>query len=104
MREEQQWGVKEFLGKLSIVAGLVVASLLVVEYWFVPEKVRLAKDYGVPQDKVVIEPKPHGCDYDDAPLGNKHCHYEKIVDTEKACPAQDCRITRVYVKWRRVEE
>ena len=24
-------------------------------------------------------PKPHGCGFNDAPLGDKHCHYDKHV-------------------------
>jgi len=43
-----------------------------------------------------------GCDFYDAPLGNKHRHYEKQVDTVKDCP--DCKVTAVYVSWRKIEE
>jgi hypothetical protein len=69
-----------------------------------PEKDRLELQYHVSQDNIVIEPKPHGCDFDDAPLGNKHCHFEKHVDVERACPGPDCRVTSVYVSWRKVDE
>jgi len=69
-----------------------------------PEKQRLAEEYRVNQDQVSVEPKPHGCDFDDAPLGNKHCHYEKVVDVERACPGRDCRVTGVYESWKKVDE
>jgi hypothetical protein len=49
-----------------------------------------------------MDPKPHGCDFDDAPLGNKHCHYEKQVDAARAC--SECPVTAVYVSWRKIEE
>lgn len=73
-------------------------------YWLVPEKQRIADQYKITEDKVFLEPKPHGCDFDDAPLGNKHCHYEKVVDVERACPGPDCQVTGVYVSWRKAEE
>lgn len=33
-----------------------------------------------PIDKVTVEKKPHDCEFSAAPLGEKNCHYEKIVD------------------------
>lgn len=48
-----------------------------LSYWLTPEKERLADKYRVSQDVVVIEPKPHDCGFDDAPLSNKHCHFER---------------------------
>lgn len=97
------WEKKTFQ-KLLGLATVVIFFGLVWTYWMMPEKQRLAEKYNVSQDKVFIEPKPHGCDFDDAPLGNKHCHYEKVLETEKACPAPDCRVTGVYVSWHRLEE
>jgi hypothetical protein len=83
---------------------VLISGFAILAYWFTSEKDRLAGQYHVSQDAVVIEPKPHGCAFDDAPLGNKHCHYEEVIDTEKACPDPSCRVTSVYVSWRRVEE
>ncbi|MGB7846846.1 MAG: hypothetical protein WBL63_14620 [Candidatus Acidiferrum sp.] len=91
------------LQKLFGVA-IVIAIIFGAAYWLTPEKQRLAEKYSVSQDRVFIEPKPYGCDYDDAPLGNKHCHFEKNVDVGRACPAPDCRVTSVYVSWRKVDE
>jgi hypothetical protein len=85
-------------------AGIFLALVAGAFYWLTPEQDKLAAEYHIPKANVIIEPKPYGCDFDDAPLGNKHCHYEKIVDTEKACPGPDCRVTSVYVSWRKVEE
>jgi hypothetical protein len=33
----------------------------------------------VDTDHVEIEHKPYNCDWDSAPIGSKHCHYEEIV-------------------------
>jgi hypothetical protein len=92
------------LGKLLVWGVVIVGGLLAAEHWFTPEKQRLAQEYNIPQDRVFILAKPHGCDFDDAPLGNKHCYFEKQVNTVKECPAPDCRVTAVYVTWRKVEE
>jgi hypothetical protein len=81
---------------ISVIIGLI--------YWLTPEQEKLADEYHISKQNVIVEPKPHGCDFDDAPLGNKHCHYEKAVDVQRACGGPDCKVTAVYVSWRRVEE
>lgn len=74
-------------------------------YWvFQSEQSKLADKYNIPEKQVFVQPKPHGCDFNDAPLGNKHCHYEKSVDVIRACDRPDCKVTTVYVSWRKVEE
>ena len=96
---------KNFKQIVLSAIGVLFALLffgVVWTYWGMTEKQRLAGKYKVSEDKVFIEPEPHGCDFDDAPLGNKHCHYEKVVETKKACPAPDCQVTGVYVSWRRL--
>jgi hypothetical protein len=82
----------------------IICGIMLLVYWLTPEQERLSNQYRISQDKVVIEPKPHGCDFDDAPLGNKHCHYEKQVDVGRACGTPSCKVTGVYVSWRKVEE
>jgi hypothetical protein len=93
---------KSLFKQLFVTAVVMIAGLYAVWYWITPEKERIAGDYRISQDAVVIEPKPHGCDFTDAPMGDKHCHYKKVVDVERACPS--CRVTGVYVHWERVEE
>jgi len=34
---------------------------------------------GVDSDKVMIEKRPHDCDFLAAPIGEKYCHYERVV-------------------------
>lgn len=79
----------------------IVGGLIALGYWLTPEKDRLAHQYDVSEANVFIEPMPHGCDYDDAPLGNKHCHFEKSVFTEKD---SNGKVTAVYVHWEKVQE
>jgi len=82
------------------VAGLVYVLYLI----FASDQTKLSNEYNVPEDSVFVQTKPHGCDFDDAPLGNKHCHYEKHVEIQRACPGPDCRVTGVYVSWSKVDE
>lgn len=67
---------------LGCLLGLgVVAAIAYGAYYFffIPDKEQLANKYNVPVERVSAPPKPHGCAYNDAPLGDKHCHYDKHV-------------------------
>jgi len=92
------------LMKIAAFWAVVAAIGYVLYLIFASDQTKLSNQYDVPQDHVFVQPKPHGCDFDDAPLGNKHCHYEKHVDVERACPGPDCRVTSVYVSWSKVDE
>jgi hypothetical protein len=86
----------------AIVIGFLFLGFLASQ--FTRENEKLADKYNIKQDQVVIQPKPHGCDFDDAPLGNKHCHYEEVVDVGRVCDDPKCQVTGVHVSWRKVEE
>jgi hypothetical protein len=64
------------------VALLVVAGVG-VWFGFVRESAWLAKEhatrqYGVPDSKIeFVGTRPHDCDFLTAPIGSKHCHYER---------------------------
>lgn len=66
-----------------------------------PEEQHLAQKYHVSQDAVFVTPKPHGCDFEDAPPGNKHCHFDR---KEEAMRDERARVTAVYVTWDKVQE
>lgn len=107
MQRQQPPGYEEFgriVGKVFVWGVVATLGMVVLLYWLTPEEYRLAERYQVSKDRVIIEPKPHGCDFGDAPLGNKHCHYEKETNVQRACPGPDCRAVAVYVSWRKVEE
>jgi hypothetical protein len=93
-----------FLMKIAAFWAVVAVIGYVLYLIFASDQTKLSNEYNVPQDHVFAQTKPHGCDFDDAPLGNKHCHYEKHVDVERACPGPDCRVTSVYVSWSKVDE
>ena len=93
-----------FLMKIAAFWAVVAVIGYVLYLIFASDQTKLSSEYDVPPDHVFAQPKPHGCDFDDAPLGNKHCHYEKHVDVERACPGPDCRVTSVYVSWSKVDE
>jgi hypothetical protein len=94
----------EVFFKLIGVGLLAFAAIAAIGYWLTPEADQLGDECHVSKDKIIIEPKPHGCDYNDAPLGNNHCHHEKTVDAARACSGPQCQVTSVYVFWRKVED
>jgi hypothetical protein len=93
-----------FLMKIAAFWAVVAVIGYVLYLIFASDQTKLSNEYDVPQNHVFVQPKPHGCDFADAPLGDKHCHYEKHVDVERACPGPDCRVTGVYVSWNKVDE
>jgi hypothetical protein len=48
-------------------------------FFFIPDNNKLASKYSIPVERVTAPPKPHGCAFSDAPLGDKHCRYDKHV-------------------------
>jgi hypothetical protein len=69
-----------------------------------PGKYRLALKYGLTEDEVFMDPKPAGCDFTDAPLGDKHCHFEQDVNVVRDCLTPNCPVKRVYVSWHKVRD
>lgn len=102
MTSAEYWQHIRTQSKKVVVWGAVLTvGYLAWDYWLKPENERLADKYGVAKEMVYIAPKPHGCDFDDAPLGNKHCHYERI---ESAPKDSEGKVTAVYVQWDKVQE
>jgi len=46
--------------------AIILTIVFVMVRWLTPEKQQLAEQYHISKDAVFIEPKPHGCDFDDA--------------------------------------
>jgi hypothetical protein len=91
--------------KIAFIGGGCILALYGVFYFFESDADRLSNEYGVPAEKVLVEPKPHGCDFTDAPLGEKHCHFEKDVNVMRECgDPQQCKALSVAVAWRKVSE
>ena len=86
------------------------------DYFYTPDREKLATKYSVPQERVYAQPKPHGCTYNDAPLGDKHCHYEKHIiayaknglviekDGGRLTECPSCAVWSVEQSWEKIEE
>lgn len=96
--------VRRELKQLLWVVVVMAVGIPILMYWGTSEEERLASKYNIPPKNVFIQPKPHGCDFGDAPLGDKHCHFEKVVDVERTCPDSGCAVKYVYVSWKKVDE
>lgn len=86
-------------GVVIILACLLGYLLLVTVVRYGPVKSYYGLKEGVEPDRVTIMPEPHDCDFSKAPIGDKECHYEKVVTR-----LQDKQGDHVVVDWRRVSE
>lgn len=82
---------------LAVLGGMAAA----IWFWIVPDKYRYAVEYDVPSEKVYVQDKPHDCEWEKAPLGNKYCHFERRV-----APSMNDKgvVTEVYINWDKVAE
>jgi hypothetical protein len=117
-REPASWRGEErvALGRVLRVAlwGILIvgAGYLLVQYLapekhpdiLTPGKYRLALKYNLTEDQVFMDPKPKGYDFTDAPVGDKHCHFEQSLNVVRECLTPNCPVKRVYVSWRRVRD
>jgi hypothetical protein len=69
--------------------------------------------YSTSAKYVMIEKEPHTCEWSKAPLGNKYCHFDKVVTVDgdasikMAWPVGvliEHNSPRVYVTWEKIEE
>lgn len=100
---------------LRVVIGgiLVVGAVYLVAEWAssgkqsglqTPGKYQLALKYNLTEDQVFMDPKPSGCDFTNAPLGEKHCHFEQDLNVVRECLTPNCPVKRVYVSWHKVRD
>jgi hypothetical protein len=62
---------------LVVVVIAYLAGITDTKWWY--SNYLSVKD----DSKIVIEKKPHDCEFMTAPLGRKNCHYDKVVATVK---------------------
>jgi len=86
---------KTFTGLIFL--GLIAAFV----WWLAPDKYAYAFEYQTNSDNVIVENKPKNCDWGHAPIGDKGCHYKKVVTPQKN---EKDKVTSVYVTWERVED
>jgi len=66
-------------GCLLALVVLAAIGFGIYYVFFMSDSEQLSSKYNVPVERVTAPPKPHGCAFSDAPLGDKHCHYDKHV-------------------------
>jgi hypothetical protein len=76
--------IERWLGTLVVLALFVSPFIAVVcwnDNWFV--KIRVQHQYCneriVTECRVTIDQPTHDCEFFTAPMGSKHCHYERVV-------------------------
>jgi len=95
-----------------------LAILALITWCLLPGdwRIKYAAEYWIDIEQITIEHKPHNCDWDSAPIGSKHCHYDAIVTVynqyghviegpgrDKTNPPND-QNEKIHVEWERVEE
>jgi hypothetical protein len=71
---------------LFFVAVIVIFAVPLLLAWIAPEaewsyRWQNALDSELTDAVVTVAHRPHDCEFMTAPLGDKHCHYERHVDT-----------------------
>src|ERR1035438_654272 len=66
---------------LTIKWILGIAVLAVIVWWLLPDdwRIKYAAEYMLDTDQVIIERKPHNCEWNSSPIGDKHCHYDAMI-------------------------
>jgi hypothetical protein len=120
---------KQFDGCGTLIGGLIFLWLcwLALSYLLPEWRIKYALRYQTPYDHVTIQDQPTSCDFLRAPIGEKGCHFEKVISTARwaksatgtaivsnddgktwrfADPPPNTRIptTFIWVEWNKVEE
>lgn len=64
---------------LALLGIIGLAAFLLTDQWH--SAWRYAWSYGIDSSHVSIEKKPDDCNFLKAPIGEKDCHYERVVST-----------------------
>jgi hypothetical protein len=84
-------GTASAIALLLVLVGLFYGCIYVFSKTF-----KYEQQYNVDAKHVFVDDKPHDCEWDAAPLGNKYCHYENEVTLENDASGA---VTDVYVRW-----
>jgi hypothetical protein len=84
-----------------LILLVLAAAIGGLAWWVAPDKYAYALEYSVDSENVFVEKKPKTCDWEHAPMGDKGCHFNKVVTTQKD---QTGKVTSVYVSWEKVED
>jgi hypothetical protein len=81
--------------KLAAFLVFCYGAFYVWASWY-SKTFKYEEQYGIDAAHVVVGDKPHNCEWDAAPLGNKYCHYEENVVVARDDAG---KIKMVYVSW-----
>lgn len=121
------WAGEEKVGRgillrIGFLGFLMVGAIFLAAQYLAPgkrpsvlgqTKYAIALKYNLTEDLVFMEAKPKECDFTEAPLGDKHCHFEQELNVVRECvtlsgvpaaPEANCPVKRVYVSWRKVRD
>jgi hypothetical protein len=97
-KEEKDTGTN--IGCLAVLMANV--ALCAWTIWMItPDSIKYGAIYFVGKDHVQVEDKPTDCDWGHAPLGNKGCHYEKVVNPGRN---EKGEVTYVWVNWEKLTD
>jgi len=86
---------------LLLLLGCALGLMTLGYFSRTPEE-RIASEYHIqPKDVHLAGPKPHDCEFDAVPYGNKYCHYEKATELERNDTG---KVVAVYQHWNKVED
>jgi hypothetical protein len=72
----------------SCSTPIILLCFALVVWFFLPDsytdRIKYSFEYNCPSDQVHRSPRPTDCDWGHAPLGDKDCHYKKIVSAYNA--------------------
>ena len=95
--------VARLVAKLAIYIFLffvaITVCVLCAPYVFPESSWAYELSEDVNTKNVHIQAKPHDCDWSKAPIGDKECHFKRIVEVETIDNKRE-----VFVSWEKVQE
>lgn len=93
----------------GLAAGFVLAGVLFYGTYGFLYRGWVAFTNGVLLRNVTVTSKPHDCEWDTAPLGSKHCHYDSHemrfdVNGNPAQAGNNGSTDKIVVVWEKVSE
>jgi hypothetical protein len=88
---------------IVVVLGIFGIGWWVDAEWFL--KWSYANHYKVTTEQVTVAKKPHDCDFMQAPMGSKNCHYKPVATPfMPSTPGSPLTYNHVDVDWEKVQD
>ena len=92
----------KMVGRWVLALFLIVSVATYLVKFGISYRGWIAFSNSIAIEDVLMEPKPHDCEWGSAPLGSKHCHYDSHV-SEVDGKVSDSKI-KIVVAWEKVSE